>query len=256
MTGSILRYQLVRIMKKFFYHKEKIDELLTDKSTIQIQKSQISDFPSSLQPASHTHTKSEISDFPSTMPPSAHTHTKAQITDFNHSHTKSEISDFPSTMPPSAHTHTKAQITDFPSNASSSADGLMSKEDKATFDSLSYDTGWVNLKQDSDFNATQSLRIRRIGNIVRFEGAIQPKTSGYTMTGYSNLWNVLYDNLPEQFRPSRAIICSQKANTKRFFGLWIHPNGNVEFGRFSDQGSGEYEMSANLILYISATYFV
>ena len=40
----MIRHELVRILKKFFYHKEKVDELLTDKSSIQIQKSQIVDF--------------------------------------------------------------------------------------------------------------------------------------------------------------------------------------------------------------------
>ena len=38
----------------------------------------ISDFPTSMTPTSHTHTKSEISDFPSTMTPSSHTHGNLQ----------------------------------------------------------------------------------------------------------------------------------------------------------------------------------
>ena len=89
----MLRYQLVRIMKKFFYPKATVDDLLTDKETIEIQKSQITDFPSSIPAAAHTHTKSEITDFPQTIPPSSHTHTK------------SEITDFPSTMTPTSHSH-------------------------------------------------------------------------------------------------------------------------------------------------------
>jgi len=125
-----IRYQLVRIMKKFFYPKETTDELLTDKSTIEIQKSQITDFPSSMPPTSHTHTKNQISDFAHThtrnqisdfshthtknqISDFAHTHTRNQISDFSHSHTTNDISNFPETMPPSAHTHTKNQISDF-----------------------------------------------------------------------------------------------------------------------------------------------
>lgn len=254
--GGILRFQTVRIMKKFFYPKEKIDELLTDESTIQIQKSQISDFPDNLQPASHTHHTSEIEDFPSTMTPSSHTHRKSEITDFSHTHPTSEISNFPSTMTPSAHTHPKSQISDL-SNASSSVDGLMSKEDKSKFDSLSYDSGWVNLTPDSLFKATATLQARRVGPIVEVQGTIQPKSSGYVISSYDNLWDVLSNPLPEQFRPRRTLTFAQKANTKRFFALYIKSDGVMEFGRFSDQsGGGEYEMPASLTLAINATYFV
>lgn len=70
----MIRYQLVRIMKKFFYPKDTVDELLTDKSSIEIQKSQITDFPSSLPMSSHTHFKRDITDFPETMSPSSHDH--------------------------------------------------------------------------------------------------------------------------------------------------------------------------------------
>ena len=122
----MIRHELVRIMKKFFYHKEKIDELLTDKQSIQIQKSQICDFPNNLTPSSHTHTKSDISDFPSSMTPISHTHQKVDVTDFNHTHqkvdisdfshthSKSQISDFPTSMDPTSHTHSKSEISDFP----------------------------------------------------------------------------------------------------------------------------------------------
>ncbi|MBQ9025316.1 MAG: hypothetical protein IJ104_02900 [Methanobrevibacter sp.] len=87
------RSQLVRVMKKFFYPKETVDDLLTDKETIEINKNQVKDFPSSIPASAHTHTKSEITDFPTSITPS------------KHSHTKSEISDFPSTMTPSSHNH-------------------------------------------------------------------------------------------------------------------------------------------------------
>lgn len=70
----MIRYQLVRIMKKFFYPKETVDTLLTDKESIEIEKSQVVDFPSNLPMASHTHTTSEISNFPTTMTPSSHDH--------------------------------------------------------------------------------------------------------------------------------------------------------------------------------------
>lgn len=70
----MIRYQLVRIMKKFFYPKEVVDDLLTDKESIEIQKSQIVDFPASLPMQVHQHTKNEITDFPTTMTPSSHTH--------------------------------------------------------------------------------------------------------------------------------------------------------------------------------------
>ncbi len=50
-----IRHQLVRIMSKFFYPKTNIDTLLTDKTSIRINKSQIDDFPETVQPASHGH---------------------------------------------------------------------------------------------------------------------------------------------------------------------------------------------------------
>lgn len=89
----MIKYQLKRIMSKFFYPKPEIDELLTDKETIEISKNQISDFPASIPAAAHTHNKSEITDFPSKMDPTEHTHKK------------SEITDFPATMTPTAHNH-------------------------------------------------------------------------------------------------------------------------------------------------------
>ena len=74
----MIRYQVVRILRKFFYDKPKIDELLTDKESIEIQKSQVVDFPDSLPISSHTHPINEITNFPDTMPPSNHSHGNLQ----------------------------------------------------------------------------------------------------------------------------------------------------------------------------------
>lgn len=90
----------------------------------------------------HVHLVADITDFPETMPPSSHTHKKVDITDFQHSHTVRDISDFPDipsktsdlvndgdgtnvfvkdndsrltdTRNPKPHTHLKSDITDFP----------------------------------------------------------------------------------------------------------------------------------------------
>ena len=129
----MIRHELVRILKKFFYHKEKVDELLTDKHSIQIQKSQISDFPESLTPSSHTHTKSDISDFPSSMTPTNHTHQKVDVTDFNHTHQKEDISDF-------THTHTISQIT-----------SLQSDLDNKMVNPVKLTTGNIDTLLDSGF---------------------------------------------------------------------------------------------------------
>ncbi len=138
----MIRHELVRILKKFFYNKEKIDELLTDKHSIQIQKSQITDFPNSLTPSSHMHTKSDISDFPSSMTPTSHSHQKRDITDFSHTHQKSDISDF-------SHTHNISQI----SSLQSDLDNKMSNPVELTtgdIDTL-WDSGfyWINYTNDA-----------------------------------------------------------------------------------------------------------
>lgn len=254
---NTLRYQLVRIMKKFFYHKEKIDELLTDKNTIEIQKSQITDFPTNLQPASHTHTKNEITDFPPTMPPSSHSHSISDVSNLqsslngkantSHPHTKSDITDF-------SHNHTVSEITNFPGNATTNTDGLLSHEDKTKLNAITADSGWVNVPLDSLWVNQQTLQARRIGDMVFVQGTVKPKSGGYVISEYSNLWTIA--TLPSQFRPRRMTVSAQKATTKRFYQLVIGSDGSMEIGRFSDQGTGEYEMNAQYQLNISATYFV
>lgn len=256
MPGNILRYQLVRIMKKFFYPKEKIDEFLTDKSTIQIQKSQITDFPSSLQPASHSHTFDSITGKPTAFPPASHNHSISEVTnlqsslnaksDTGHTHRKSDISDF-------SHTHQISEISDL-GNASSNSNGLMSKEDKAKFDNLSYDSGWVNIPIASEFTNKQTLQARRIGRIVFIQGAVAPKSNGYVLTGYDNLWDIAY--LPEQFRPKRTISSTQKSITKKFYTIYVKADGTMEIGRFSDQSGNDYEIGSSTQLHMTLTYFI
>ena len=69
----------------------------------------------------HSHVKEDITNFPTTMPPSSHTHVKADISDFAHTHTKEDITNFPTTMPPSTHTHVKADISNFPTEMTPTA---------------------------------------------------------------------------------------------------------------------------------------
>ncbi len=217
-----LRYQLVRIMKKFFYHKEKIHELLTDKSTIQINKSQITDFPNSLPITSHTHTKSEITDFPSTMTPSAHTHPKSQITDLG--------------------------------NATTSNPGLLSSEDKTKLDNMTNDTGWIDVPLNSNWNSSRRLQVRRIGNIVFVEGRVQPKSGGDKLTGLGDTRTIA--TLPTQFCPRRLLDTPQKAGSRVFYALYVQTTGELDIGKFSDQGSSNYELNSTLNLDISLMYLV
>ncbi|MBQ6345017.1 MAG: hypothetical protein IJI96_02780 [Methanobrevibacter sp.] len=187
------------------------------------------------------------------MTPSAHTHPKSQITDFNHTHTKSEITDFPSTMTPSAHTHPKSQITDL-GNATTSNPGLLSSEDKTKLDNMTNDTGWIDVPLNSNWNSSRRLQVRRIGNIVFVEGRVQPKSGGDKLTGLGDTRTIA--TLPTQFCPRRLLDTPQKAGSRVFYALYVQTTGELDIGKFSDQGSSNYELNSTLNLDISLMYLV
>lgn len=108
-----------------------VDSSLSSTSTNPVQNKVINTALSGKASSTHSHTKSEITDFPSTMTPSSHTHGNLSndgkigsasgkiittgtngVLQASNSITKSLISDFPTTMTPSNHTHGTGDVSD------------------------------------------------------------------------------------------------------------------------------------------------
>ncbi|AIZ01710.1 putative tail fiber protein [Arthrobacter phage vB_ArtM-ArV1] len=107
----------------------------------------------------------------------------------SHTHLWADLTDKPTTFAPSAHVHSAADLTSgtvpvarLPL-ATGSAAGAMSAADKATFDVVSVDTGWVDVpltapwvNYDAGVHAT--AQVRRIGNDVEFKAFLKSGSLG------------------------------------------------------------------------------
>ena len=133
----MIRHELVRILRKFFSLKSHTHGNISNDGKISNTSGKIitTGENGELQASAYI-SKNQISDFPLTIQPATHTHNKSEITDFNHTHTISQISDF-------SHTHNKNQITDFNHNH-----GDISNDGKIT----SNDTGNVKKAVVTDNN--------------------------------------------------------------------------------------------------------
>lgn len=133
----MIRHELVRILRKFFSLKSHTHGNISNDGKISNTSGKIitTGENGELQASAYI-SKNQISDFPLTIQPATHTHNKSEITDFNHTHTISQISDF-------SHTHNKNQITDFNHNH-----GDISDDGKIT----SIDTGNVKKAVVTDNN--------------------------------------------------------------------------------------------------------
>ena len=108
-----------------------VDSSLSSTSTNPVQNKVINTALNGKASSSHNHTKSEITDFPSTMTPSSHSHGSVTndgkigsasgkiittgtngVLQASDSITKSMISDFPSSMTPTSHTHNTGEVSD------------------------------------------------------------------------------------------------------------------------------------------------
>lgn len=114
----------------------KVSDLDNDLEYVVTGDSRLSD---ARTPIPHTHQKSDISNFPSSMPPLPHTHSKSDITNF------------PSRMPPTSHNHTVENIVDFPS--------IPSKLSDLTNDSNFIETSNINglVRNDGTIDTTKYL---------------------------------------------------------------------------------------------------
>lgn len=147
----------------------------------------------------------------------------------SHTHLWADLTDKPTTFAPSAHVHSAADLTSgtvpvarLPL-ATTSAAGAMSAADKATFDVVSEDTGWVNVpltapwvNYDAGVHAT--FQVRRIGQDVELKAFLKSGSLG-TNVGI----------IPAGFRPA-----SQRWGTSTFQSSVIgstfcvvYPDGTV-----------------------------
>ena len=121
--------------------------------------------------ASHTHTQSDVTGLESALSGKAnasHTHAQSDVTGLesalsgkanaSHTHTQSDVTGLETALlgkAAASHTHTKSQITDL-ANATTSADGLMSKDDKTKLDACkkivvcNSESDYISLTKDSD----------------------------------------------------------------------------------------------------------
>ncbi|QEQ94132.1 minor tail protein [Arthrobacter phage Mordred] len=147
----------------------------------------------------------------------------------SHTHLWADLTDKPATFAPSAHVHSAADLTSgtvpvarLPL-ATTSANGAMSAADKTLFDSISADTGWVDVpltapwvNYDTGLHAT--FQVRRIGQSVEVKAFLKSGSLG-TNVGV----------LPAGFRP-----VSQRWGTATFqssivgstFSV-VYPDGTV-----------------------------
>ncbi|ASX98696.1 minor tail protein [Arthrobacter phage Colucci] len=107
----------------------------------------------------------------------------------SHTHLWADLTDKPATFTPSAHVHSAADLTSgtvpvarLPL-ATTSAAGAMSSADKTLFDSISEDTGWVNVpltapwvNYDAGVHAT--AQVRRIGQDVELKAFLKSGSLG------------------------------------------------------------------------------
>lgn len=108
-----------------------VDSSLSSTSENPVQNKVINTALNGKASSSHNHTKSEITDFPITMTPSSHSHGSVTndgkigsasgkiittgtggVLQASNSITKSQISDFPTSMTPSSHTHNTGEVSD------------------------------------------------------------------------------------------------------------------------------------------------
>lgn len=108
-----------------------VDSSLSSTSENPVQNKVINTALNGKASSSHNHTKSEITDFPTTMTPSSHSHGSVTndgkigsasgkiittgtggVLQASNSITKSQISDFPTSMTPSTHTHNTGEVSD------------------------------------------------------------------------------------------------------------------------------------------------
>ena len=148
-----------------------IEDYLNTHDADMVTEAELSDALLGKAAASHTHAQSEVTGLESALSGKAnasHTHAQSDVTGLesalsgkanaSHTHTQSDVTGLETALlgkAAASHTHTKSQITDL-ANATTSADGLMSKDDKTKLDACkkivvcNSESDYISLTKDSD----------------------------------------------------------------------------------------------------------
>ena len=108
-----------------------------------------------------------------------------------------------------------------------------------TFDAI-IDTGWQNVSFLADYTnyPNDSLKIRRIGNIVEINGswtALKDKTASSSP--------IKFATIDEEFRPESEVYVRQQGRGMNTYLLLVQPNGNVYWSKYGTSSSSQLTAS-------------
>lgn len=120
-----------------------------------------------------------------------------------------------------------------------------------------YDTGWVygnvNPKWMNsnwiDYDSNNSIRVRRVGKVVHFEGTAKPQ---HALVSTNE--TVTIGTLPSQFRPNHVQRFVMQGSGKNTWVLSFAPNGIIGFARYGTTQNTTMEVDSWMNMY--ATWMV
>lgn len=118
------------------------------------------------------------------------------------------------------------------------------------------DSGWVTLTPDGNYEVVYGHRpqVRKRGNVVELSGGVRNTKNNI---GGSTTEVRIGITLPEEYRPSKMVICPGYTNVDKVFQLHVNVDGTVTVSRAFSSDSGGYEaIQANTAIFFHAVYFV
>lgn len=112
-----------------------------------------------------------------------------------------------------------------------------------TFDAI-IDTGWQNVSFSAGYTnyPNDSLKIRRIGNIVEINGSWTVLANKTASTK-----PIKFATIDEMFRPVSEVYVRQQGRDMNTYLLLVEPNGNVYWSKYGTSSSLELPASAKCI---------
>ena len=120
---------------------------------------------------------------------------------------------------------------------------------------LEKDTGWMTLTPDGNYEVVYGHRpqVRKRGNVVELSGGVRNTKNNI---GGSTTEVRIGITLPEEYRPSKMVICPGYTNVDKVFQLHVNVDGTVTVSRAFSSDSGGYEsIQANTAIFFHVVYF-
>lgn len=116
------------------------------------------------------------------------------------------------------------------------------------------DSGWENASLSSNFSvysSTSVVRYRKYGKIIFVQGEVKPNSA---LTGSSSGVNIF--TLPSGFRPSKSLQFLCQGSVAYKWLCTINSAGNVNFSRYSKEGSGYVDTSTSTWLPFNFSFII